>query len=344
MRLPARLFLFCTIVLSVSVLNAAEAQRALSLVYSVAFSPDGNSVLAGGDDHLARLWDAASGKQVRQFAGHSGDVLSVAFSPDGRQVLTGARDATARLWDVATGKELRRLEGDEVAVNAVAFSPDGRQVLTGGWDNTVRLWDIASGRELRRFKGHGGDVLSVAFSQDGRFVLTGSWDETAILWDYATGKQVRKFEAHPENKDHYTSRHLPYQVTSAAISPDGRLVLLANLIELQLWDGTNGQFWNSARGKELWTTDGLFVTVAFSPDGRLMVSGGHDPGIAILWDVASRKELRRFDARTSSIKAVAFSPDGRTLLTGGDDGTARLWDVASGKELRRLEKHKAKGN
>ena len=301
-------------------------------------------MLTGGADHLARLWDATSGKLLRQFAGHTGDVLSVAFSPDGKQVATGARDATARLWDVATGKELLRLAGDEVAVNAVAFSPDGRQLLTGGWDEKARLWDPATGRVLRMLEGHSGEIKSVAFSRDGRFVLTGGWDETAVLWDAATGKQVRKFEAHPENKDHYKSLHLPYQVTSAVISPDGRLVLLANLIELQLWDATNGQFWNSALGKELWMTEGLFVTVAFSPDGRLMVSGGHDPGIAILWDVASRKELRRFDGHTSSIDAVAFSPDGRTLLTGGDDGAALLWDVASGKELRRLENHHVKVN
>jgi len=234
------------------------------------------------------------------------------------------------------------LAGDEVAVNAVAFSPDGRQLLTGGWDGKARLWDPATGRVLRMLEGHSGEIMSVAFSHDGRFVLTGGWDETAVLWDAATGILVRKFEAHPENKDHYKSRHFPYQITSAAISPDGRLVLLANVMELQLWDATNGQFWDSARGKELWTTEGLFVSVAFSPDGRLMLSGGHDPGIAILWDVASRKELRRFDGQTNSIKAVAFSPDGRTLLTGGDDGTARLWDADSGKEMRQLQSHRPK--
>ena len=115
-------------------------------VNSVAISPDGRTLLTGGDDDLARLWDAANGMELRRFAGHSGGVISVAFSPDGRFVLTGSWDNTARLWDAATGKELRRFEGHSQEVNSVAFSPDGRRVLTGSGDNTARLWDAKIGR------------------------------------------------------------------------------------------------------------------------------------------------------------------------------------------------------
>src|ERR1039458_6622125 len=100
-------------------------------VTSVAFSPDGRLVLTGSKDMTARLWEAASGNEIRRFEGHTDRVTAVAFSPDGHEVLTGSGDKSARLWDAATGKELQRFLGHSGEVRSVAFSPDGRMVLTG---------------------------------------------------------------------------------------------------------------------------------------------------------------------------------------------------------------------
>ncbi len=152
-------------------------------VYSVAFSPDGTQIVTGSGDQTARLWDLATGQELRRFEGHEIGVDSVAFSPDGTQIVTGSFDQTARLWDVATGQELCRFEGHEGGVASVAFSPDGTQIVTGSRDQTARLWDVATGQELRRFEGHEVRVLSVAFSPDGTQIVTGSGDQTARLWD-----------------------------------------------------------------------------------------------------------------------------------------------------------------
>ncbi|MEJ5340212.1 MAG: protein kinase [Thermogutta sp.] len=296
-------------------------------VTSVAFSPNGRQVLTGSRDNTARLWDAATGKELRRFEGHTEAVLSVAVSPDGRQVLTGSADKTARLWDAATGKELRRFEGHTEAVLSVAFSPDGRQVLTGSDDNTARLWDAATGKELRRFEGHTDWVTSVAFSPDGRQVLTGSRDNTARLWDAATGEELRRFEGHI----------LP--VLSVAFSPDGRQVLTGS-DTARLWDAATGKELRRFEGHTDWVT-----SVAFSPDGRQVLTGSRD-NTARLWDAATGKELRRFEGHTDAVWPVAFSPDGRQVLTGAGhfvgvapDNTARLWDVTTGHELRRFEGH-----
>jgi WD40 repeat protein len=333
-RLAAKVFLLCMLVLLGSGARSAEEQKtpgkkpivlsSLPMVNSVAYSSDGRTVLTGSEDKVARLWSTASGKQLRQFVGHTGGVVSVAFSHDGRQVLTGSRDSTGRLWDAATGKELRRFLGHEVTVNSVAFSPDGRQVLTGGWDTTARLWDAASGNELRRFTGHRQDVNSAVFSPDGRFVLTGSQDETARLWDANTGKELRQFVAHPDN-----DRHIPYQVRSAVFSPEGRHVVVVNYLETQLWD--------VASDKQLWVVEGHYQTADFSPDGRYLLVGGHDPGFAYLLDAPTGKELRQFAGHTGNIESVAFSLDGRSVLTGSEDGTARMWDAGNGKNLLTLK-------
>ncbi len=276
----------------------------------------------------ARLWDAASGKEIRRFQGHSRRVNSVAFSPDGKQVLTGSWDKTARLWDAASGKEIRRFLGHTFDVTSVAFSPDGKQVLTGSWDKTARLWDAASGKEIRRFEGHATYVNSVAFSSDGKEILTGTYDMKAQLWDAASGKEIRRFQGRSG-------------VTSVAFSPDGKQVLTGG------WD-IIARLWDAASGKEIRRFEGhsgLVSSVAFSPDGRQVLTGSADH-TAQLWDAASGKELRRFVGHSEQVTSAMFSPDGKQVLTGSGsrtsdqkDNTARLWDAASGKELRRFVGH-----
>jgi len=148
-----------------------------------AFSPDGQRVVTASDDSTARLWDAASGKQLAELRGHSNWVRSAAFSPDGQRVVTASYDSTARIWDAASGKQLTELRGHSHWVVSAAFSPDGQRVVTASQDSTARIWDAASGKQLAELRGHSGSVFSAAFSPDGQRVVTASWDSTARIWD-----------------------------------------------------------------------------------------------------------------------------------------------------------------
>jgi hypothetical protein len=132
-----------------------------STVLSVAVTPDGQYVVSGSSDNTVRLWELATGKEVRRFTGHEWIVWSVAVTPDGKYVVSGSGDNTVRLWELATGKEVRRFTGHESTVWSVAVTPDGKYVVSGSGDKTVRLWDLATGKEVRRFTGHeGGSVAS----------------------------------------------------------------------------------------------------------------------------------------------------------------------------------------
>lgn len=294
-------------------------------VTSVAFSPDGGTVLAGSKDGLARLWDANSAKEIRSFQGHTDAVTSVAFSPNGRFVVTASGDKTARLWDVASTKEIRSFTGHTEAVNSVAFSPDGRSVVTGSDDKTVRLWDVAGGKEIRSFLGHSGKVTSVAFSRDGRFVFSCEEGQRAIEWESASGKQIRVFAGHTS------------AVTSLSFSHDGRSILTGSRDKTaRLWDTVTGEQVRSFTGHA-----GAVTSVAFSLDSHLVLTGSEDK-TARLWDASSAAQIRLFKGHEDGVSSVAFSPDGSTVLTGsssfgGKDHAARLWSAATGEQLRAFE-------
>jgi dipeptidyl aminopeptidase/acylaminoacyl peptidase len=187
-------------------------------VRAVAFRPDGKAVLTGSYDKTARLWSAATGKELTPPMRHQGDVRAVAFRPDGKAVLTGSWDGTARLWSAATGKELTPHLRHQGPVHAVAFRPDGKAVLTGCGEELevwgeARLWSAVTGKELTPPLRHQGRVTAVAFRPDGKAVLTGSDDGTARLWLAATGKELTP-----------PMRHEGY-VYAVAFSPDGKAVL-----------------------------------------------------------------------------------------------------------------------
>jgi WD40 repeat protein/uncharacterized protein YecT (DUF1311 family) len=288
-------------------------------VTSVAFSPDGRYVLSGSLDNTLKLWNVATGEEIRTFKGHSISVESVAFSPDGRYALSGSGDNTLKLWDVATGEEIRTFTGHTGPVESVAFSPDGRYALSGGaiFDQTIKLWEVATGKEIRTFKGHSDMVESVTFSPDGRYALSGSFDGTLKLWDVATGKEIRTFIGHQE------------RVKSVTFSPDGRYILSAGYDKIL-------RFWNVATGKEIKTFERysyIISSIAFSPDGRYALSGSWDGAVG-LWDVTAGKEIKTFKGHSETVESVAFSPDGRYALSGSDDKTMKLWDVVTGKEIR----------
>lgn len=290
------------------------------------FSPDNRLALTIGDN-TPRLWDVATGKEIRQFTGHTQSAMSAAFSSDGRMIATGGGDQTVRLWDTATGREIRRFENYDIGRKSVIFLPGDQMLLTAGASNIIQLWNIATGEQVREFKFEQRPNFfeSAEVSSDGKLLLTcgGDSGNTAWLWDMETGKQIRQFRGQTS-------------VLAVALSPDGKLALTGGGDKtVRLWEVATGREIRQLKDHSFTVGD-----VGFSPDGRFAVTLCTDVEMyARLWDVATGKELKRFD-HGDPIESIRFSADGKMILTAGAvQNSARLWDVSTGREIRKLESH-----
>ena len=287
-------------------------------VMSVIFSPDGKYVLTGSLDKTARLWDAQTGTELRQFI-HPEIIQTATFSPDGKYMLTGGLDKAARLWDIQTGIEIRKFIhpdylGSTVIMASVSFSPDGNHIFTGCLDNTIREWDIQTGQELHQWIL--GDPISFV-SNDGKYALTYSTtDNNAIrLWDIQTATMLHTFA---DSKSSF----------GTFISPNEKYVFTGDSKGIaHLWDTASGKEFQTFKGHI-----GIVTGVTFSPDGKYMLTGGDDK-TARLWDIQTGQEIHQFLGHTHIVHALSFSPDGKYVLTGSHDGSARLWEVQPHSEL-----------
>jgi WD40 repeat protein len=299
---------------------ALVAQRGhTSDLLSASFSKDGRFIVTASNDNSARLWDAATGRELRLFEGTLNRVFDAAISPNNAWVVLGDySEPFATLLDAATGAKVRVFAGHTGSVLAVRFSPDGKTLLTGSADGTAMLWDVATAKPIRTLEGHAADVFSVAFSHDGRLVITGSGDRTAKVWEVGGGE--------PKTLSGHAGA-----IKSAAFSPDASLAVTGSQ------DGT-ARIWQVATGREvrkLTGHNGSVTTAGFSSDGKQVLTAGVD-GTVRLWNSQTGVQTLRFDSGQRAILRASFSPQGDRILTAGGDGTARLWDAKSGKETLRL--------
>jgi WD40 repeat protein len=296
-----------------------------SLVTVVAYSPDGKLIASGGYDQIVRVWDVTTGEEVETFVGHASAVVRLAFTPDGRRIVSGAPAHEMRVWDLGTDRERTILGTHQGLVHQLAFTADGRRLVSCSRDHTIKIWDVPGTREIRTLRGHTDAVVKVAVSPDGKRIASASIDQTLRIWDADTGRELRKLTGH----------HGP--VYSVAYSPDGTRIASGGTKMVRVWDASTGE--------ELLTLAGhsencAIHSVAFSPDGKRLVSTGGDATIRI-WDALRGRELRTLRGHGKRVVCNAlFTPDGGRIVSGAYDGTVRIWDDNTGDLLMTLVGHK----
>ena len=342
---------------------------------TASFSPDGRRIVTDGSENTAKVWDAATGKELLTLSGHTATLRTTGFNADSSRIVTGSDDGTARVWDARTGKAIHTLEGQRSeAIAAASFSPDGTRIVavaSGMESGRVWLWDAVTGKTIQTLPRHVA-AFPPLFSPDSRHVLTCEQERTLQIWEVQTGQPVAAWKAHTS------------PIKAVSYSPDGTQLVTGSYAEAIVWDlkenkplvvfdehrgyvnaatfSSNGQVvltCSDDQTAKLWYPypiknsqciatlvsrsedfTGQLIHAAFAPgDTRVLTLdlGNH----LRYWDrdprsQATWKATHLIDDNVTGITHFILSPDGQQLLTRGGDSRVRVRDAWAGEGLLRL--------
>jgi WD40 repeat protein len=297
-----------------------------------ALSPNGSYALLSCQ-HLIIQWDIQNWRQTGSFWGHELYVNAITISQDGRLALSGARDGTVRVWNLGDQFDFQIITIPADGPISIDISSDGKYLLlddaSKNGSTQPALWDILQSKVVRTYSGFNGGAGpgSVAISPDDQYVaIAGIVKDTPIVmvWELESGDLQCRITAYDA------------MGRSVAFSPDSQYLLagsqdpIAQTGQLILW---NIQTCQSVRQFD---THEDVAGIAFSADGTRAITGAGYYGRAILWDVGTGKEIKRFTYpfKGGPALGVDFGP-GESSIIGSGDADLYLWDAESGEIIRR---------
>lgn len=278
------------------------------------FATDSRSVVTGHDDGSVRLWTIAGQSLVKTLRGHSGAVLDAAFSANGKLVTSVGAEGTARVWQTEGNGVAVRDVSEETGFLKAVLSEDGQILAAVGNDRRLRVWDTSNGAAVTTLSTRSSEVRDLVLSPQARYLAFATVDRAAELHDLRTGSSKELgFYGHP--------------VSTVAFGRDGRLATTGPDVWTRVWAaGIDADSPLKEFGNDRVNAGSDYV--AFSPDGKSLVTASAQSNWAQLWDFASGELVAELRGHTDAITGVGFGPSGKHVLTSSADRTARVWDVS----------------
>jgi WD40 repeat protein/beta-lactamase regulating signal transducer with metallopeptidase domain len=297
----------------------------------VTFGSDGTTLLTASQDNTIRLWDLATGTEIRRFARPKlADSKPSDKSPANQKAQLEA--AKVQLQVVARGGRIG------TGSPSVALAPDGK-TLAAFIGNVVQLWEVETGKDLRQIQGPPNGLAGLLFSPDGKTLAARGADGSLYLWEADTGKEIRQIKA-PQRQGRnqvVLPRVAGGDVSGMAFTPDGKALAVSATEFNQQTITSSVKFWDVATGQEtrqIKAPQGVRVSaVSFTPDGKILAYGSNN--MIQLCEADTGNEVRQITVR-DGVLTLIFSPDGKTLATRGRNQQVRLWETETGKELYQL--------
>lgn len=277
------------------------------------FHPSTNLLTVCFDNGLFSLYEIPSFSNIHSLSMASSPISAVTINRTGEWLAFGSsKTGQLLVWEHASESNILKQSSHLDTMTTLSYSPDSTRIITGADDGLIKIWDISSGFHIATFTEHTSAVTASAYSKRGNILFTSSLDGSVRAWDMLRYRNFRTFTAPTR-----------LSFSCLAIDPSAEVVCAAShdSFDIHLWSVQTGALLDQLSGHE-----GPISTLAFTPDGRYLVSGSWDRTIRV-WSVFDRSQTSETLQLTSDLLCITIRPDSAQIAASTLDGQLTFWNL-----------------